>query len=37
MIEVSGDGGPPMADLDLVPPTLTTGLTRPEPVFSAPC
>jgi hypothetical protein len=37
MIEVSGDGEPPMADLDLVPPTLTAGLTRPEPGFSAPC
>jgi hypothetical protein len=37
MIEVNGDGRPPMADLDLVPPTLTAGLTRPEPDFSAPC
>ena len=37
MIEVNGDGGPPMADLDPVPPTFTAGPTRPEPDFSAPC
>ena len=37
MIEVNDDGGPPMADLDPVPPTLTARLTRPEPGFSAPC
>ena len=37
MIEVNGDAGPSMADLDLVPPTLTAGLTRLEPDFSAPC
>jgi hypothetical protein len=37
MIEVTGDGKPPMATLDLVPPNLTAGLTRPGPDFSAPC
>jgi hypothetical protein len=30
MIEVDGDGGPPMADLDLVPLTLTARITRPK-------
>jgi hypothetical protein len=37
MIEVKGSGAPRMADLDLVPPILTAGLTRPESNFSAPC
>ena len=37
MIEVNGPGGPPMADLDPVPPTLTARLTRPDPTFSASC
>lgn len=34
MIEVNDDGRPPMADLDLVPSTLTAGFARPEPDFS---
>ena len=34
MIEVNGDAGPPMADLDLVPATLTAGLTVPRRIFS---
>ena len=37
MIEVNGGGAPRTDDLDLVPPTLTAGLTRPESNFSAPC
>ena len=37
MIEVNGPGAPQTADLDLVPPTLTAGLTRPDSTFSASC
>jgi hypothetical protein len=37
MIEVNGDGGLPMTELDPVPPPLTAGLTHPESDFSAPC
>ena len=37
MIDVNRDGGPPMADLDPVRPTLAAGFTRPESDFSAPC
>lgn len=37
MIEVKGAGAPRTADLELAPPTLTAGLTRPESNCSAPC
>jgi hypothetical protein len=37
MIEVKGAPALRTADLDLVPPTLTAGLTRLESSFSAPC
>jgi hypothetical protein len=37
MIEVNDDGRPPWPTSIRSPPTLTAGLTRPEPGFSAPC